>query len=57
MTTPEAPRERSYGRAADQMRPIKLTNDIIKTADGSCLAEFGDTRVPVSYTHLTLPTN
>ena len=45
MTTPEAPRERSYGRAADQMRPIKLTNDIIKTADGSCLAEFGDTRV------------
>lgn len=45
MTTPEAPRERSYGRAADQMRPIKLTNGIIKTADGSCLAEFGDTRV------------
>lgn len=45
MTTPEAPRERSYGRAADQMRPIKLTNDIIKTADGSCLAEFGDTCV------------
>lgn len=45
MTTPEAPRERSYGRAADQMRSIKLTNDIIKTADGSCLAEFGDTRV------------
>lgn len=45
MTTPEAPRERSYGRAVDQMRPIKLTNDIIKTADGSCLAEFGDTRV------------
>lgn len=45
MTTPEAPHERSYGRAADQMRPIKLTNDIIKTADGSCLAEFGDTRV------------
>lgn len=45
MTTPEAPRERSYGRAADQMRPIKLTNDIIKTADGSCFAEFGDTRV------------
>ena len=45
MTTPEAPRERGYGRAADQMRPIKLTNDIIKTADGSCLAEFGDTRV------------
>lgn len=45
MTTPEAPRERSYGHAADQMRPIKLTNDIIKTTDGSCLAEFGDTRV------------
>lgn len=27
------------------MRPIKLTNNVIKTAAGSCLSEFGDTRV------------
>lgn len=37
--------ERSFGRAVDQMRPIKLTNNVIKTAAGSCLSEFGDTRV------------
>ncbi len=38
-------RERSYGRALDQMRPVKLTSGVMKNADGSCLAEFGDTRV------------
>jgi ribonuclease PH len=38
-------RERSYGRALDQMRPVKLTPGVMKNADGSCLAEFGDTRV------------
>ena len=36
---------RSYGRANDQMRPVKLTRDVMKNACGSCLAEFGDTRV------------
>lgn len=36
---------RSYGRAADQMRPVTLTRDVMKNAHGSCLAEFGDTRV------------
>ncbi len=45
MTSPNEPRERSFGRAVDQMRPIKLTNNVIKTASGSCLSEFGDTRV------------
>lgn len=37
--------ERSYGRAADEMRPVKLTRDVMMNADGSCLAEFGNTRV------------
>jgi len=36
---------RSYGRGADQMRPVTLTRAIMKNATGSCLAEFGDTRV------------
>ena len=36
---------RSYGRAADQMRPVTLTPGVMKNADGSCMAEFGDTRV------------
>lgn len=45
MTSPNEPRERSFGRAVDQMRPIRLTNNVIKTAAGSCLSEFGDTRV------------
>lgn len=38
-------RERSYGRALNQMRPVTLTPGVMKNADGSCLAEFGDTRV------------
>ena len=45
MTLSDEPRERSFGRAVDQMRPIKLTNNVIKTAAGSCLSKFGDTRV------------
>lgn len=45
MTSSDEPRERRFGRAVDQMRPIKLTNNVIKTAAGSCLSEFGDTRV------------
>ena len=44
--TADAPApERSYGRAANQMRPVKLTRDVMMNADGSCLAEFGNTRV------------
>lgn len=45
MTSSDEHRERSFGRAVDQIRPIKLTNNVIKTAAGSCLSEFGDTRV------------
>lgn len=36
---------RPEGRALDQLRPITLTRDVMKNAHGSCLAEFGDTRV------------
>ena len=36
---------RSYDRAANEMRPVKLTRGVMKHAHGSCLAEFGDTRV------------
>ena len=41
----ETQRTRSYGRAFDQMRPVTLTPGVMKNADGSCMAEFGDTRV------------
>ena len=41
----QSERERSYGRAYDQMRPVTLTPGVMKNADGSCMAEFGDTRV------------
>ena len=37
--------ERSGGRAEDALRPVKLTRGVMKNALGSCLAEFGDTRV------------
>ncbi len=36
---------RADGRANDQLRPIKITVDYIKHAEGSALIEFGDTRV------------
>ncbi|MGI6230699.1 MAG: ribonuclease PH [Tractidigestivibacter sp.] len=42
--------ERSFGRAANQMRPVKLTRGVMKNADGSCFAEFGDTHVLCSAT-------
>ena len=38
-------RTRSYGRAANEMRPVTLTREVLKHAAGSCMAEFGDTRV------------
>lgn len=41
----ETQRERSYGRAYNQMRPVTLTPGVMKNATGSCMAEFGDTRV------------
>ena len=36
---------RANGRANNELRPIKLTPGVMKNAAGSCLAEFGDTRV------------
>jgi ribonuclease PH len=36
---------RNDGRAADQIRPVKLTADFISTAEGSVLIEVGKTRV------------
>ncbi len=42
--------KRSYERSFDQMRPVSLTPGVMKNADGSCLAEFGDTRVLCSAT-------
>ena len=36
---------RSDGRAANQLRKIKVTKNYTKYAEGSCLIEFGDTRV------------
>lgn len=33
------------GRANDQLRPLKITRDINKYAEGSCLIEMGDTKV------------
>src|SRR5262249_57558419 len=36
---------RADGRAADQMRPLKITPDFISTAEGSVLIELGKTRV------------
>ena len=36
---------RASGRDADELRPVTLTPGVMKNAAGSCLAEFGDTRV------------
>lgn len=37
--------QRPSGRSPDQLRPIKLTRNFTKHAEGSVLIEFGDTRV------------
>lgn len=42
--------ERAGGRAASEMRPVRLTPGVMKNAAGSCLAEFGDTKVLCSVT-------
>ena len=36
---------RPSGRAADEMRPVRITRGYVKHADGSVLVEFGDTKV------------
>lgn len=45
MSDAATPERRPAGRAVDEMRPVALTRAVMKNADGSCLAEFGDTRV------------
>ena len=39
------PTLRAYGRGANQMRPVTVTRNYLKSAPGSCLIEFGDTKV------------
>ncbi|MGH9779674.1 MAG: ribonuclease PH, partial [Candidatus Acidiferrales bacterium] len=39
------PFRRTDGRAADELRPVKLTPNFIPTAEGSVLIEVGSTRV------------
>jgi ribonuclease PH len=36
---------RADGRADDQLRPVNITRNFLKHAEGSCLIEMGDTRV------------
>ena len=36
---------RPSGREPDELRPVVFTPDFTKHAEGSVLAEFGDTRV------------
>ena len=44
MSTVEA-RERSYGRASDQLRPATIEPGFVRTATGSALISMGETRV------------
>jgi len=39
------PGTRVDGRGHSELRPVKLTTGYLKHAEGSCLVEFGDTRV------------
>jgi len=39
------PKQRTDGRAADQLRPVVIRPDYIRHAEGSVLIEVGDTRV------------
>ena len=45
MEQPRDPRLRPDGRAADELRTVRITPDFIKHAEGSVLIEMGDTRV------------
>jgi ribonuclease PH len=38
-------RERSYGRAHDQLRPVAIESGFVRTATGSALISMGETRV------------
>ena len=47
-TTSSHPPARPHGRAPDALRPVLIDLDAQKFAEGSCLIEFGDTRVLVA---------
>ncbi|MFC1576867.1 ribonuclease PH [Candidatus Omnitrophota bacterium] len=36
---------REEGRMPDELRPVKIVKDYLKYAEGSCLAQFGNTKV------------
>ncbi|MBP6343771.1 MAG: ribonuclease PH, partial [Candidatus Omnitrophica bacterium] len=36
---------RPDGRKPDQLRKVKVTKNYLKHAEGSCLIEFGETKV------------
>src|SRR3989338_7979669 len=36
---------RANGRGAEELRKIKITKNFMKFAEGSCLVEFGNTKV------------
>lgn len=37
--------QRSYGRAEDELRPVKMERGVLKNAYGSCFIECGETKV------------
>ena len=45
MSASAAARERSYGRAPDQLRPVSIEPGFVRTATGSALISMGETRV------------
>ncbi|HEX8105893.1 MAG TPA: ribonuclease PH [Solirubrobacteraceae bacterium] len=45
MTPDQAPRARSGGRAADELRPVTIVPGFVATATGSALISAGETRV------------
>jgi len=44
-------RERSYGRAADELRPVTIQPGFVSTATGSALISAGETRVICTASH------
>jgi ribonuclease PH len=46
-----ATRERSYGRAADELRPVTIEPGFVATATGSALISAGETRVICTASH------
>ena len=49
--TDQPARERSYGRAADELRPVTIEPGFVATATGSVLMRAGETRVICTASH------